>query len=99
MDDDIIELSSSSESSQDISLSDEDSGYTPLVEEKEEQEKVEGAQVLSAKQIYEMMQSELKKVCDVTDVSILLISSGFAILNLLPILETTERSPPPSFAE
>lgn len=63
---DYIELSS--EFSMEDSSSDEE-GYIPIEEFIEEPEKKEEAVVLAAKQIYEMMQSELKKVCDVTGVS------------------------------
>lgn len=64
----------------------------------EELEIVEEAVVLTAKQIHEMMQNEVKKFCDVTEVSFLRIYEVTHYAKSPCVVESTERSPPPSFA-
>lgn len=67
--DDYTELSS--ESSLEIESSDEDEGCMQLVEvDNNNTKKIAEARVLSSQQVYRMMESELKKVCDVTSVSL-----------------------------
>lgn len=95
--DDYIELSS--ESSLENSSSDEDEGSIQLAEVNNNiPSKNAEAQVLSAKDVYKIMETKLKTVCDVTDVS---VSQTFQppTYNSLFLSETSKRNPLPSFAE
>lgn len=50
-------------------LSFDEDGVCMQVDEQEEPENNEKAEVLSVKEVYEMMQGEVEKICEVTNVS------------------------------